>query len=238
MNIKIKIRNKIGITKEITIGPAATISIHHRNSKTAALFLMRKILEHGCSLICYGSLPDYYNDIADIAPLNSFSVSQKSLKDIEWPWIEDISETAKEKVKKCLIEYNLGRTFNYRIRLKDSYLLKDPNFYQSFYQIRGSGIKKEKAILEAFLTSILSQSLAVEPMKEIFLFIDSPFKPLTETALETLNESADFGVNIICMYKGNGDKYDSADYVIEEVKNKLYIYKNTKGNKRRYEIIE
>lgn len=183
------------------------IAVTDRRNNPAVRYLMRLAISSGCSVITYGSFCDYYKYISDIAP-NSLSVIayRELMEDAKAPFIRQSNEKSKQAVKNCFCDYCLESRFEFMSERINGQQYYDPNKNQSFFQIQTGDIAKQKVITEAFLVNIIAQGLYSEPLHEVIIFLDMPFRPITTTALDYLGMIRDTSnISLISMYQEDKD---------------------------------
>ncbi len=181
-----------------------TISVPNRRSNLAIKGLMRTALKQGCSVITYGAATNFFEYIADIAPNQLSVIEYKELMDDAMlPYISGSCEKAERAVEECFRDYVFDGRYRYLSSRRKGQQFRDPNTHQTFFQIKAGDITKQKVITEAVLVNIIAQSLYKEPLHEVILFLDMPFRPVTTTALDYLGRIHDTSnLSLICMYLG------------------------------------
>ena len=204
-----------------------SVCILNKKTNDALRYTMRCCLEKGCSVITYGSYTDYYKYIYDIAPSFLSNIEYSELiNDASVPFLRNSCHMARETVKKVFEDYMMSNRYNYLNKRMNGQQFQDPNRNQAFYQIKAGDITKQKVVTEAFLSNVISQALYEEPLREIVIFLDMPYKPITKTTLEMLEKIEDTpNINLICLY--SEDKYDNQPYAIT-LKGNKYILKTGK----------
>lgn len=204
------------------------VCVLHKKNNIAVKYLMRKALEQGSSVITFGSSTDYYKYVNDIAPSYIGVIDYKSLiDDGAIPYIKDSCKKAIEDISSCFADYSLENRFRYLRNRWKGITYDDPNLVKCFYQIKNGNIEKEKVVVESFMVNIISQSLHTEPLHEVVVFLDMPYKPITLTMFDSLHAiKSTTNMSIVSLY--GGSDYDNQPVVVDSDGQKIIIVAQNK----------
>ena len=189
-------------TEEIDTTAQSVCVVNRKDSKATG-YLMHGAIEQGCSVIFYGRDTDYYQYVFDIAPTYVSVIDYNTLIDRgEIPYIKNSCDKALEQIGKCYSDYALESRFLYLKNRRKGEQFEDPNTYQCFYQIKDGNIEKEKVVTESFLVNIIAQALYKDPLHEVILFLDMPYRPITLTMFDALHKIKETtNMSLISLYK-------------------------------------
>lgn len=216
---------------EIDLNQGQLCTLNEDNGKVSQ-FIMQKALKQGNSVITYGSFADFYQYIYAYAPNQIATITYNELiENATIPYIANAYKSAVDKVYECFEDYGIYSRGLYMSGRKGQQYA-DPSMYQCFYQIKAGNITKRKVITESFLVNVIAQALYGRPIHEVLLFIEMPFRPVTDTMLHMLNYAKEIqNFNIICMYKS--DVYDGQEYALYLKNEKMML----KRHKKEYELV-
>lgn len=214
------VRAKRHFMRDRYISDDAQISIRYAERDEAVIYLMRKFLLDGWSVVYVGDDPHHYYGIGDIAPTAIRRFDIKALQEeIAFPWLKGIDYSG------ALLEEEILRTL---MRLPyltgDEPPVPNPNDRQVYYEICTKGSKKEKLFTEAFFAGILQQLCIEEPAQRMVIFIQAPYRPKTKQTEHILRQAIEKGLKIVYMHYGSGIGYKKARYSFGTRKDgKIYV---------------
>ena len=223
----IKVRRFIK-TRVHELKDESSISIKYREDDETVIYLMRKFILDGWSVLLITDDPHHYYGVQDIAPTAIRGIDSKTLQEeISFPWLKGIS------IDGAQIEEDILRTYMRKPHMTGmENLIPDPNDRQCYYEISMKGSKLQKCFVESFISGIYYQLCMQEPAQRIVVFAQAPFRPKTKMAEHMLRQALEHGLKIIYMFKGSGVGRNSAKYSFRYKHHTLYV--DYKG--RSYEV--
>ena len=212
------------------------ISISQRDDLSATGYLMRQFIQAGYSIIFFGHMRDYYPFIHDVTTPYIAALGYKTIvKDYSFPIIDECDKDTERIIESMFSEFGYESKYRYLNRKKNVIALKNPAVYQCHYLIDSSGPMKEAFICEAAFVNLLSSSINTNAqLHKTAVFIDMPYKPVTNIALEILNKAkAMENVAYIPLFKGFNNPIDGNEYIFSSDDEKIFI----KSPKREFEVI-
>ena len=223
MRFSIEIKKLFGKKLNISMH-SGQLAVVNRGDKDLAGKLMALALSKGCSVIVYGGDVDYYRYIKDVEPQYIGTIDNMTLlQDYKAPFLKGTKDRAETLIRKCFSDYDLDGKYLYLNRKSTGMQIEDPNLYKSYIQIKRGNTSKDRVVTEALLVNILSTCLYADTLHELVLFIEGPFKPVTETALVVLTEVAKSSrlINVVLMY--NGMDCDTEENAMYSEDGKIFI---------------
>lgn len=222
------------IKKKISISTTDNnVALLNRSDKNTAGYMIRTAITGGCSVVIYGNEIDYYRYIHDLDIRNIGTFDSSLLQEkYKIPFIEDTNSTTKEHVKGCFEDFVMDKRYEYLSRKKGQQL-KDPSLYLSYFQIKSGNTSKEKVVTEALLTNIISSPIYKEPLHELMVFLEAPFKPVTSTMIDTLEEASK-GKYISIMLLYDSMYFSTEKYGLLKNNEEIII----KTPKRAFEVVD
>lgn len=160
------------------------MEIHDWRHNGTALLERDRILRRHASVITVGTDLPWVQPEAD-----ALNITSEFLRRVTWPYMSDITDMAQRAGAECLRHPWHGE------ECLD--MLKNPFNDCVYWQIDLKGPKKDRQLCEALLCIVLKTYTMQDSMRDVYLFIESPYIPTMGATLKYLEAARAAGMPFV-----------------------------------------